>query len=102
VVDLHAAHIGSAVTLAFERGDPALPIVTGVLRSGALPPPDAAGHVEVDGQRMVIQAREQLVLRCGRASITLTRAGKVLIDGSFVQSRASGMNRMKGGAVQIN
>ena len=104
VVDLRGGHIGKAVTLVFENGDAALPIVTGVLRTADVPLPDAAGQVEVDadGKRLVVQAREQLVLRCGKASITLTRIGKVLIDGSYVQSRSTGMNRLKGGAVQIN
>ena len=47
-------------------------------------------------------AKKQLVLRCGQASITLTEAGKVLIQGSYVSSRSSGINRVKGGSVQIN
>ena len=104
VVDLNAAHIGKAVTLVFENGDAALPIVVGVLRTAAALPLDASGRIEVDvdGKRMVVQASEQLVLRCGKASITLTRAGKILIDGSYVLSRSTGMNRLKGGSVQIN
>jgi hypothetical protein len=47
-------------------------------------------------------AREQLVLRCGAASITLTRDGKVLIQGAYVSHRSSGVMRIKGGSVQIN
>ncbi len=58
--------------------------------------------MDADGQRMVVSAKEQLVLRCGQASITLTKAGKVLIDGTHVLSRASGVNRVKGGSVQLN
>jgi Domain of unknown function (DUF6484) len=104
-VDLHGAHIGQAVVLAFEMGDPARPIVMGLLRgTGAWPleQPPAQVQVDADGQRIVINAKEQLVLRCGRASITLTKAGKVLIEGSYVLSRSSGMNRIKGGSVQLN
>jgi hypothetical protein len=104
-VDLHAAHIGRSVVLMFEHGDPARPIVTGILRSGqAIGPGDAPGHAEVtaDGERMLVSAKEQLVLRCGKASITLTRAGKVLIEGAYVLSRSSGVNRIKGGSVQLN
>ena len=41
-------------------------------------------------------------MRCGEASITLTRAGKVLIRGAYVLSRSSGANRIKGAAVEIN
>jgi hypothetical protein len=104
VVDLHGVHIGKTVTLVFELGDETLPIVTGVLRTEAQVPAEAAGQVDVDvdNRRMLVQARDQLVLRCGKASITLTRAGKVLIDGSYVLTRSTGMNRVKGGAVQIN
>jgi hypothetical protein len=51
---------------------------------------------------MIVSAKEQLVLRCGKASITLTKAGKVLIRGEYVQSRSSGVNRIRGGSVQIN
>jgi hypothetical protein len=104
-VNLHGEHIGQAVVLLFDGGDPAQPIVTGVLRSAAaLPLGERPAQVDVDadGQHVVISAGEQLVLRCGKASITLTRAGKVLIQGSHVSSRATGVNRIKGGSVQLN
>ncbi|NML16537.1 DUF6484 domain-containing protein [Azohydromonas caseinilytica] len=100
VVDLHAAHIGRSVVLAFEGGDPARPIVMGVLRGG--PERPAAMAVEADGERMIVSAEHQLVLRCGKASITLTRAGKVLIEGSYLLSRSTGVNRIQGGSVQLN
>lgn len=105
VVDLHGAHIGQAVVLQFQDGDPLRPLVMGVLRpAGGWPLGDAPAEVEVDadGERMIIAARQQLVLRCGKASITLTRSGKVLIQGAYVSSRSSGVNRVKGGSVQLN
>ena len=103
-VDLHGPHIGSSVVLLFENGDADRPIVVGVLRGATGWPIDKPTQVEVDadGQRMVVNAREQLVLRCGKASITLTNAGKVLIEGSYVLSRSTGANRIKGGSVQLN
>lgn len=104
-VDLHGALIGASLVLAFEGGDPERPVVIGVLQGSArwpLPEPPAQVEVDADGQRLVVHAREQLVLRCGKASITLTRAGKVLIEGSYVLSRSSGVNRIKGGSVQLN
>ena len=58
--------------------------------------------VDADGQRLIVNAKEQLVLRCGKASITLTQSGKVLIDGTYVLNRSSGVNRIKGGSVQLN
>ncbi|RZL67843.1 MAG: hypothetical protein EOP77_03275 [Variovorax sp.] len=105
VVDLHGAHIGQAVVLQFQDGDPLRPLVMGVLRPAVgWPLGDAPAQVEVDadGERMIIGARQQLVLRCGKASITLTRSGKVLIQGAYVSSRSSGVNRVKGGSVQLN
>lgn len=105
VVDLHEPHIGANVTLMFEQGDPARPIVMGVLRGQTAWPlsaQPATVQVDLDGERMIVSAKEQLVLRCGKASITLTKAGKVLIDGTYVSSRASGVNRVKGGSVQLN
>jgi uncharacterized protein DUF6484 len=105
VVDLHAAHVGQNVVLVFEDADPARPIVMGVLRdplqSGIVEQP---GHavVDADGDRLIVSAKEELVLRCGAASITLTKAGKVLIHGAYVSSRATGVNRIKGGSVQLN
>jgi hypothetical protein len=105
-VDLHGAHIGRQLVLMFESGDPARPIVMGLLRSRQQPWPFAPqpGQVEVeaDGERLIVSAREQLVLRCGKASITLTKAGKVLIQGVYVSNRSSGVMRIKAGSVQIN
>ncbi|WP_457331313.1 DUF6484 domain-containing protein [Rhizobacter sp. P5_C2] len=105
VLDLHGAHIGAQVTLMFENGDAALPIVTGVLRPAAgWPLADRPDQVQLDsdGQRMLVSAKKELTLRCGKASITLTEAGKVLIQGSYVSSRSTGVNRIKGGSVQLN
>jgi hypothetical protein len=42
------------------------------------------------------------VFRFGQASITLTRAGKVLIRGAYLLSRSSGVNLITGGSVEIN
>lgn len=101
VVDLHRGHIGRQVLLLFEAGDPSLPIVVGVLRTRSQERAEQMA-VEADGQRMIVSANCQLVLRCGKASITLTEAGKVLIEGTYVLSKSIGVNRIKGGAVQLN
>jgi hypothetical protein len=92
--------------IACQHGDPERPIVVGLLRM----PDDAAVRdhraspleAVVDGETVVLEARKQVVLRCGKASITLTRAGKVILRGTYVLSRSSGANRIKGGSVQIN
>jgi hypothetical protein len=71
---------------------------------GVIRPPDTAPAVpaELDGERVLLTADREIVLRCGEASLTLTRAGKVLIRGTYVLSRSSGSNRIKGAAVEIN
>jgi hypothetical protein len=97
--------------LVFENGDPKLPIIIDVLRSVAeaahepsaliLETPDPK-DVTIDGKRVTFDAKEEIVLRCGKASITLTRAGKVLIRGAYLLSRSSGAHRIKGGSIQLN
>jgi hypothetical protein len=104
-LDLHGRHIGRKVLLLFENGDASLPIVTGLLQQpSAWPLAEKPAQVEVDadGERLLLSARNQLVLKCGKASITLTREGKVLIQGSYVSSRSTGVIRIKGGSVQLN
>ena len=106
-VPLLRAHIGSSVVVLFERGDARQPIIVGVLQDSrskapALTNPPDSVSVQVDDQRLVLTAEREIVLRCGAASITLTRAGKVLIKGTYVLSRSSGYNKIKGAAVDIN
>jgi Domain of unknown function (DUF6484) len=97
VVPLGREQVGREVVLLFEENDPSRPIVMGLLQ-----PVEHAATAEVDGERVVLTAEREIVLRCGAASITLTRAGKILITGEYVLTRARGVNRVKGGSVQIN
>jgi len=103
--EVHGAHIGREVVLMFEDGDREQPIILGCLaRQDGSNSERAAGQVEVDvdGERLLVTAKDQLVLRCGKATITLTKAGKILIQGTYISSRSSGVNRVKGGSVQLN
>lgn len=106
VVDLERSHIGREVVLAFEGGDRLRPLVMGVMRDAqaCAAPEAAAGQVEVDvdGNRMVVSARRELVLRCGAASITLDHEGRITIRGTQVTSHSAGVNRIRGGSVQLN
>jgi len=99
-VALGSADIGKDVAVSFEQGDPARPIVLGKLWQPEATQP--AVQADMDRERLVLSADKEIVLQCGASSITLTRAGKVLIRGAYVSSRATGLNRIKGGAVQIN
>ena len=49
-----------------------------------------------------MSGKEQVIIKCGKASITLTKAGKVFIEGTYVLSKSAGVNRIKGGSVSLN
>ena len=93
--------VGRAVALLFEGGDPALPVVMGKMHAPHAAQP-AQPVAQADGERIELRAEKEIVLACGDASITLTRAGKILIRGAYVLSRSSGVHRIQGGSVQIN
>jgi hypothetical protein len=59
-------------------------------------------EVLADGNRVQIEAVEEIVLRCGKASITLRSNGRLVIRGAYLEIYASGTNRIKGGSVLIN
>lgn len=104
-------NIGREVLLLFPEGDPDRPVIVGLM---AEPGGDAgiasAGtgegvfpeEVRIDGRRLVIEGHEEVVLKCGKGSITLRSDGKVVIRGTNLLSRSSGTNRIKGGSVSIN
>ena len=56
----------------------------------------------IDGKQITFDAEEQIVLRCGKSSITLTKKGKVIIRGAYLLNRSTGVNHIKGGSVKIN
>jgi len=115
---------GRGVTLVFENGDRRLPIVTGLLQGSepttafqellvgprAAPAPAAAAagagrpplEARLDGERLVLEGKREIVLKCGDASITLRRDGRMVLRGAYVETYARGINRIKGGSVKIN
>ncbi len=116
------------VLLSFEDDKPHAPIITGLLQPLAEfgEPPEvwqdendeedeheaeheaspaeglAQTEARVDGRRVEIEAADEIVLRCGKASIVLRRNGRVVIRGTYVETRSRGVNRVKGGTVEIN
>jgi hypothetical protein len=91
-----AAAKGALAVLAFEIGDLRTPIVLGLVW-----PPAGPAPVE-DRKRVLIEAEHELVLQCGKASVTLRKNGRVVIRGTHVESDSEGTNRIKGGQVRIN
>jgi hypothetical protein len=103
--------VGREVALLFEGGDSTRPIIMGFMqqRSGrdiGVEAKQGTGLVSIeltdDGKRLNLTAQEEVTLRCGDASITLTKAGKILLKGKFLSSHSSGVNRVRGGSVQLN
>jgi len=97
--------IGKEIALLFEGGNPHKPLIIGKIyqtanyQSKLLSKPTTA---ELDGETIVLAAKKEIVLKCGKSSITLTQAGKILIKGEYLSSRSTGVNRIKGGSIQLN
>lgn len=114
-------HIDREVALLFANGNPQQPVIMGMIHSPlhamletyqvsnsetGTPEKSATAtgvdELRVDGKRVVIEGKEEIVLKCGDASITLTKAGKILIRGKYLLNRSEGVNRIMGGSVQVN
>ncbi len=103
--------IGQKVLLFFDKDELDFPVVVDTLHakidtqyaSESLPvDPNNVDEITVDGKRVIFTAEEEIMLKCGKSSIQLTKAGKVIIRGAYLLNRSSGVNRIKGGSVQIN
>ena len=102
--------IGQELALGFVNGDPALPIILGLIQKPgekeqpALKesPKEQSVNVKIDGEKLILSAENEIILQCGKSSITLTRAGKVILKGAYLSNHSTGVNRIKGGSVQIN
>jgi len=101
--------IGREIALLFEEGDSTRPLIVGPVQrpmegeqAQAESLRDKKPIAEIDGERVVLSANQEIVLRCGKGSITLTAAGKIIVRGTYLLNYSSGVNRIKGGSVQIN
>lgn len=112
--------LGRQVAILFADGDLSRPVIMGLIHSPLQEMLETFGNqspgkneleldadhkiddVQVDGERITLKGKKEIVLKCGEASITLTRSGKVLIRGKYLLNRSSGVNRIMGGSVQVN
>ncbi|WP_153160952.1 hypothetical protein [Zoogloea sp. 1C4] len=51
---------------------------------------------------LVLEAKRQITLRCGKSSITLYPNGKITLRGDYILSDAEGLNRIVGGQIELN
>ena len=98
-VQLHVRDVGKEVLVAFDSAHPETPIVLGVIQPPIVP---EAMEVTMDGKNVALSAHDSITLRCGDASITLNREGKIVIRGAHVVTHASGVNRIRGASVELN
>lgn len=99
-------------TLFFDEGRPSRPVLTGLLQP--MPPtplidavlaqqlPEAPRQAQVDGRRVLLEGRDEVVLRCGKATLILRADGRVILRGVEVLTEAEGVHRIRGGKVKIN
>jgi len=120
ILSLDAAAVEAAVkerrgaVLQFEDGDPRRPVLMGLLQATAQTPmidallaAPAPGKKErmsarVEGKRVVLEGKDEIVLRCGDSTITLRRNGAVLVRGAEIDSRSSGRHVIRGRKVALN
>jgi hypothetical protein len=109
--ETHPKDQGASVLLVFENHDLSLPIIVGKVEDKilvskkektALLPIRRPKNALIDGVTVTLDAYDEIQLRCGKSSITLTKNGKVVVKGIEVVSRGTRVNKIKGGAVQIN
>ena len=95
---------GRHVVIAFEEGNPLRPLVLGPLVNDETlqQTPLSIRFDEAVDRTSLECPGEEVLIRCGRASITLSRSGKIVIRGTSILTRSSGPNRIKGASVQIN
>ena len=105
IIDLNQDHNGSDVLVVFDAGNINKPIVTGIVKSLIKAKnlnSQAVSFQKGKQETLRFEADQEIVFKCGKSSITLTKAGKVLIRGAYLLSRSSGANRIKGGSVHLN
>lgn len=101
--------IGREVALAFAQGDPAQPILLGLIRRSWTQTPGSCASVkgpdetsQTSPAHVQFNAAETMTLQCGRASLTLNRDGRVIVRGTNIASYADGTLRLRGAVVELN
>lgn len=92
--------VGREAMVTFLDGNPGRPVITGLFVEQKAPA--RRRRVKIKAEQLDLEAASQITLTCGKASITLHRDGKIVVRGVEVVSRASGVNRIRGGTIELN
>lgn len=105
-------YCGRDVLVVFQDGDRSKPIIVGLMEepleslvkmnAAATETPERKRELRIDGKRVVIEADDEIELKCGQGSITIRKDGKIVVKGTNVLSHATGPNRIRGGSVSLN
>lgn len=99
--------IGKCCVVQFLQGDLSQPIIMGLLYSPETTQQNKeifSSHIEIteNDKQVCIEAKEELVLRCGKAQIVMTADGHISIRGLYIDSQAKATQRIRGGSIQVN
>lgn len=93
------------VLVVFAHGNPDEPVIVGMIENELeelVCMKDGPLETLIDGERVVLRANEEIVLTCGKGSITINKSGKIVVKGTDIVSRASQMNKMFGSGIEFN
>ncbi|QDQ27517.1 hypothetical protein FNU76_14770 [Chitinimonas arctica] len=106
LVPITVADVGKTVAFSMPVGPASPGVVLGLVWQPQVAAMEAVApqplEASVDGNMVHIEARQSIKLSCGRASITLTADGQILLRGDYISNHSTGTQRIKGAAVQIN
>jgi hypothetical protein len=85
--------------MVFEDANRSLPIILGPLfervSSLAKSPSQSLSNA-------LVEAQEEVLLRCGESSLSMKKDGKIVLKGRTIVSRASRTHKIRGASVAIN
>lgn len=104
-IEVSNSDIGKDVALMFENGDLKCPLIIGFIQKSGHTQNEKQRQeysVSLDDEEIILSAKKNITLKCGKSSITLTSAGKILIKGTYLSNSSTGVNRIRGGSIQLN
>ncbi|MCF6336671.1 MAG: DUF6484 domain-containing protein [Gammaproteobacteria bacterium] len=117
-LDLTQQHTGRQVALLFANGNMYTPVVIGLIHSPLqdmlerFNPSQTDNNnqeseikvddIHIDGKKLIIEAKEEIVLQCGKSSIMLNKEGKISLRGTKISTRSTGTTRIMGASVHLN